>query len=81
MERRGWLDEAIVAAGMDRASFARRCGVTEPAVSHWVVGRRLPGGATRRLIAIVLGMSVADVDTRFAGSTEQDCDELQVGAA
>jgi DNA-binding transcriptional regulator YiaG len=59
------LVEALSRAGMSKSALARELGVSPPAVSQWVGGATTPTGPARRLIAQLMGVPLAVVESWF----------------
>lgn len=60
------LTDALAAKGMTYTKLARKCGVTQSAVSHWAAGNARPGGPSRLAIARALRTPIAVVESWFS---------------
>lgn len=60
------LPEALRGARMTAAQLARKCGVTDSAVSQWVSGAVRPAGPSRLLIARALKTPLPVVESWFS---------------
>lgn len=66
--RRDWLVAARERRGLSQEQLAALLHVTDGAVSHWEVGRAVPGGPARALLCLHLGLSRDEVDRGLADS-------------
>lgn len=64
--RRDWLVAARERRGLSQEQLAALLHVTDGAVSHWEVGRAVPGGPARALLCLHLGLSRDEVDRGLA---------------
>ena len=70
--RRVWLEEAMAERDISREALAKFLGVTVGAVSHWINGRTVPGGPTRKLLALYLSLPEDIVARGFEDGTEEE---------
>lgn len=61
----GSLKEAREGAGMTQEALAESLGLTRMSVSHWEVGRAVPSGSARRLLAQVLELPLEVIESWF----------------
>jgi transcriptional regulator with XRE-family HTH domain len=59
-----WLKEELDQRGLSMSAFAERIGVSQPAVSNWIAGKRLPDVASAAKIARALDVSINEVYSR-----------------
>lgn len=70
MIRRTWLEDTLAQRGLSREALAQFLGVTVGSVSHWINGRAVPGGPTRKLLAFYLSLSEDAVARGFEDGNE-----------
>jgi len=70
--RREWLVEARRIAGLTQDELAQKLWVSIGAVCHWETGRTVPGGPTRKLLALYLSLPEDIVARGFEDGTEEE---------
>ena len=59
------LREARSKANLTQDRLAKKLGLTRVAVSHWEVGRAVPNGSSRLLLALTLDCAPSTVNSWF----------------
>lgn len=59
------LTDALAAKGLSYTKLARKCGVTQSAVSHWAAGNTRPSGPSRLAISRALRLPLPVVESWF----------------